>query len=215
LQNTKPFISYNNENLVVRIPLETEIPRKKIHPLKKESTRSITYRLPARVVEELETEAMQKNVSHNVLVKQILEKYLVWDRFADKIGIIPVPKKILETMGANFDWVQINQVIETIKLVIKESVLFMKGSYDLKRCVETLEDYMRASGMLSDHRVEGAIHHFVIQHNLGVKWSLFTEQLLKEIFAEFVPEQKLKCQTTESTVIASIALGSDFSEHDY
>jgi hypothetical protein len=195
--------------------LETEIPKRKPHPPKKETTRSITYRLPAKVVEELETEAMQKNISHNVLVKQILEKYLVWDRFADKIGIIPVPKKILETMGANFDWVQINQVIESIKPVIKESVLFMKGNYDLKRCIETLEDYMRASGMLSDHRIEGAVHHFVIQHQLGVKWSLFTEQLLKEIFAEFLPNQKLKCQTTESTVIATITLGSDFSEHDY
>lgn len=195
--------------------METEIPKRKPHPPKKETTRSITYRLPAKVVEELETEAMQKNISHNVLVKQILEKYLVWDRFADKIGIIPVPKKILEVMGQNFDWVQINQVIESIKPVIKESVLFMKGSYDLKRCIETLEDYMRASGMLSDHRVEGSVHHFVIQHQLGVKWSLFTEQLLKEIFAEFLPNQKLKCQTTESTVIATIALGSDFSEHDY
>ncbi len=195
--------------------METEIPKRKPHPPKKETTRSITYRLPAKVVEELETEAMQKNISHNVLVKQILEKYLVWDRFADKIGIIPVPKKILEVMGQNFDWVQINQVIESIKPVIKESVLFMKGSYDLKRCIETLEDYMRASGMLSDHRVEGSVHHFVIQHQLGVKWSLFTEQLLKEIFAEFLPNQKLKCQTTESTVIATISLGSDFSEHDY
>ena len=195
--------------------METEIPRRKPHPPKKEATRSITYRLPAKIVEELETEAMQKNISHNVLVKQILEKYLVWDRFADKIGIIPVPKKILETMGANFDWVQINQVIESIKPVIKESVMFMKGKYDLKRCIETLEDYMRASGMLSDHRVEGALHHFVIQHNLGIKWSLFTEQLLKEIFAEFLPDQKLKCQTTDHTVIATISLGSDFSEHDY
>lgn len=80
------------------ILLETEIPRRKPHPPKKESTRSITYRLPAKIVEELETEAMQKNISHNVLVKQVLEKYLVWDRFADRIGIIPVPKKILETI---------------------------------------------------------------------------------------------------------------------
>jgi hypothetical protein len=30
-----------------------------------------------------------------------------------------------------------------------------------------------------------------------------------------LPNQKLKCQTTESTVIATITLGSDFSEHDY
>jgi len=195
--------------------LETEIPKRKPHPPKKETTRSITYRLPAKVVEELETEAMQKNISHNVLVRQILEKYLVWDRFADKIGIIPIPKKILETLGVELDGSDINEIVDVIKPIIMESVMFMKGKYDLKRCIETLEDYMRASGMKSDHRTEGAIHHFIIQHELGMKWSLFTEQLLKEIFGEFLPQQNLKCQTTDKTVIASIALGSDFSEHDY
>lgn len=195
--------------------METEIPRRKQHPPKKETTRSITYRLPAKVVEELETEAMQKNISHNVLVRQILEKYLVWDRFADKIGIIPVPKKILETLGVELEGSEINEIVDAIKPIIKESVLFMKGKYDLKRAIETLEDYMRASGMNSDHRVEGAVHHFIIQHDLGMKWSLFTEQLLKEIFGEFLPQKNLKCQTTEKTVIASIELGSDFSEHDY
>jgi hypothetical protein len=195
--------------------LETEIPRRKQHPPKKETTRSITYRLPAKVVEELETEAMQKNISHNVLVRQILEKYLVWDRFADKIGIIPIPKKILETLGVELEGSEINEIVDVIKPIIKESVMFMKGKYDLKRAIETLEDYMRASGMNSDHRTEGAIHHFIIQHELGIKWSLFTEQLLKEIFGEFLPQKNLKCQTTEKTVIASIELGSDFNEHDY
>lgn len=195
--------------------MEIDIPKKKPHPPKKEATRSITYRLPAKVVEELETEAMQKNISHNVLVRQILEKYLAWDRFADKIGIIPIPKKILESLGVDLEGSEINEIVDVIKPIIKESVLFMKGKYDLKRAIETLEDYMRASGMKSDHRVEGAIHHFIIQHELGMKWSLFTEQLLKEIFYEFLPQKNMKCQTTEKTVIASIELGSDFSEHDY
>lgn len=195
--------------------LETDVPRRKQHPSKKEATRSITYRLPARIVEELETESMQRSISQNVLVKQILEKYLVWDRFADKIGILPVPRKILETLGIELEGSEINEIVDVIKPIIKESVMFMKGKYDLKRCIETLEDYMRASGMNSDHRIEGSIHHFIIQHELGMKWSLFTEQLLKEIFHEFLPEQSIKFQTTEKTVISSIALGSDFSEHDY
>lgn len=158
---------------------------------------------------------MQKNISHNVLVRQILEKYLAWDRFADKIGIIPIPKKIPEILGMNLGGSEINKIVDVMKPVIKESVLFMKGRYDLKRAIETLEDYMRASGMKSDHRLEGAIHHFIIQHEMGIKWSLFTEHLLKEIFYEFLPQKNLKCQTTEKTVIASIELGSDFSEHDY
>ena len=195
--------------------MRTNPTNRQTHPAKKEKTRSITYRLPARVVEELETEAMHKNISQNVLVKQILEKYVNWDRFGDKIGMIPVPKGILDSLGMEMDGDDIDEIIKTVLPLIKDTVLFMKGKYDLKRCIETLEDYIRASGMKSDHRTEGELHHFIIQHELGMNWSLFTEQLLKEIFHQFVPDKNLNFQTTKTTIIATIALGSDFSEHDY
>ena len=185
------------------------------HPTKKETTRSITYRLPSKIVEELETDAMNKNISQNVLVKQILERYVTWDRFSNKIGMIPIPKGILDSLGTEMNGEDINEIIKMILPFIKDTVLFMKGKYDLKRCIETLEDYMRASGMKSDHRIEGELHHFIIQHELGMNWSFFTEQLLKEIFNQFMPNKNIKFQTTKNTVIATIALGSDFSEHDY
>ncbi len=182
---------------------------------KKAKTRSITYRLPEKIVDELETEAMQKNISQNVLVKQILEKYLQWDKFANKIGFIPVPNGILRALGDELDGKNIDAIIKVVHPIIKNTVMYMKGGYDLMRCIETLEDYMRASGMKSDHRIEGNLHHFIIQHDLGLKWSVFTEQLLSEIFRGFMPDKNIKFQTTESTVIATIALGSDFSEHIY
>ena len=184
-------------------------------PRPQEKTRSITYRLPEKIVEELEGEAMNKNISQNVLVKQILEKYIQWDRFSDKIGMIPVPKKILEALGEDMEGKDIDEIINVITPIIKNNVLFIKGDYDLKRCIETLEDYMKASGVKSDHRIEGDLHHFIIQHELGMKWSVFIEQLLKEVFHDFVPDKNLKCKTTESTVIATISLGSDFCEHEY
>lgn len=189
--------------------------KKMPHPSKKEKTRSITFRLPDKIVEELEAEAKQKNVSQNVLVKQILERYIQWDRFSDKIGMVPIPKKILQVLGQDMKGSDIDGILKTLLPMIKDNVLFMKGNYDLKRCIETLEDYMKASGMKSDHKIEGEVHHFIIQHELGLKWSFFAEQLLKEVFHQFVPDKNLKCQTTENTVIASISLGSDFSEHDY
>ena len=190
-------------------------PNRQIHSPKKEPTRSITYRLPEKLVLELETESTQRSISQNVLVKQILEKYVQWDRFSNKIGMIPVPKGILESLGVELDGKDIDEIITMIFPMIKDTVLFMKGGYDLKRCVETLEDYMRASGMNSDHRVEGDIHIFLIQHDLGMKWSVFTEQLLTQVFRSFLPDKELKFQTTENTVILSVSLGLDFNEHDY
>jgi hypothetical protein len=185
------------------------------HPTKHEQTRSISYRLPEHIIEELETEAQQREISQNVLVKQILEKYVGWERFAKNIGMTPVPKEILMVLGEKMDGDVMTEIIQKMTPMIKDWVMFMKGSYDLKRVIESLEEYMRASGMISDHRIEGDVHHFIIQHSLGIRWSLFTEMFLKQIFHEFLPNLTMKSRTTPNTVIASISLGSDFSEHEH
>lgn len=187
---------------------------KKFHT-KKEKTRTVTYRLPEKILQILESESKNKKVSQNVLVNQIFEKYAKWDRFSDKIGLIPVPKDILQQLGDGMDANDINMIVDMIKPIFKDNVMFIKGKYDLKRSIETLEDYIRATGMNSDHRIEGTIHHFIVQHELGMNWSLFVEQLLKEILHEFLPDKNIKTQTSEAMVITTIGLGEDFDEHSY
>ena len=182
---------------------------------KKEVTRSITYRLPEKLINELDGEAKQRKISQNVLVKQILERYIQWDRYSEKIGMVPVPKEIVETLGSDLDGRDIDEIINVVFPMIKNNVMFIKGGYDLERCIETLEDYMRSSGMKSDHRIDGELHTFIIQHDLGMKWSVFTEQLLTQIFRYFATDKDLKFQTTDSTVILKVSLGSDFDEHHY
>ena len=189
--------------------------RRKPHQKTKEETDTISYRLPSKLLDDLETEAREKNISQNVLVKQILMKYVRWERFAQKMGIIPVPQKILESLGGDMSHKDVLKIIDVLFISIKDSVMLMKGGYDLKRTIETLEDYMRSSGMESDHRIEGELHHFIIQHKMGMQWSVFTELLLRRVFTEFEKENNLTFQTTESTVIATIPLGSDFDEHNY
>ena len=109
--------------------------KRQIHTPKKESTRSITYRLPEKLVSELETEATQKSISQNVLVKQILEKYVQWDRFANKIGMIPVPKGILESLGEELDGKDIDAIITLMFPMIKDTVLFIKGVTEMSKCL--------------------------------------------------------------------------------
>jgi hypothetical protein len=189
--------------------------KRQTHPAKHEQTRSISYRLPEHIIEGLEAEAQQEGISQNALVKQILEKYIHWEIFANNIGMIPVPSEILRVLGEKMDGVVMNEIIQAMTPMIKDWVMYMKGGYDLKKVIESMEEYMRASGMTSDHRIEGSVHHFIIQHNLGIRWSLFTEMFLKQIFHDFLPNITMKSSTTPNTIITSIALGSDFNEHDH
>ena len=189
--------------------------KRQAQALRKESTQSITYRLPQKLLGELENEAEQKGISQNVLVRQILAKYVRWDRFAGRMDMVPVPKVIMDSLCKGMDDHDIDKMVNDVLPVIVSSVMFIKGGYDLNRCIETLEDYMKSSGVKSDHRVDGNVHSFIIQHELGMNWSVFTERVLSQMFRSFVPEKDLKFQTTESTVILSVSLGADFNEHEY
>ena len=159
--------------------MDPSVVKRKPHLSTKEKTKTMTYRLPVKMVEELETQAMQENISQNVLVKQIIQKYLQWDRFSDSIAMIPIPKKILETLGNDMTATGIDMIVELVKPIIKDNVMFMKGRYDLKRCIEALEDYMQATGMHSDHRIEGALHHFIVQHGFGKRLVLVYRTITK------------------------------------
>ena len=192
-----------------------EIASRKKHVIEKKPTRSTSYRLPEELLNELQTEAQEKNISENVLVKQILEKHVNWDRIQEAVGMIPVPHGLLKIIGKEMTERQIDNLVNTLFPIIMDSTMFSKGGNDLERTIEMLEDFMRASSLKSDHRVEGAVHHFIIQHGLGMTWSMFIEKLLRKIFVEHTPDIELTCQITDTTVVASVPLGSDFDEHSY
>ena len=58
-------------------------------------SRSVTFRLDLKVIDELQTEADNMEISLNVLVNQVLKRYAEWDRYENKIGMMPVPRVIL------------------------------------------------------------------------------------------------------------------------
>ena len=61
-------------------------------------SRSITFRLDTLTLDELQKEADLKELSLNVLVNQVLRRYVEWDRYESKLGMMPVPKLMLTTL---------------------------------------------------------------------------------------------------------------------
>ncbi|MGC1131377.1 MAG: hypothetical protein WA941_01035 [Nitrososphaeraceae archaeon] len=186
-------------------------------------TRSITFRLDPNTVDNLQREADQKEISLNVLVNQVLRRYVKWDTFEPKIGMMPVPKIILSTCfnkailaanesGMNQDEIEshrdemIKSAAEISFSLIKDSALLMKRTYNLWTVLEILQEYMKVSDMKSDHRIEAGNNHvFIIQHELGENWSLFTKVLLNLIF-ENLASVRPDINTTPNTIIAKVTL---------
>jgi hypothetical protein len=156
-----------------------------------------------------------------VLVNQILKRYEEWDRYENKIGMIPVPRVILSNLIdkaisiakrsgiKDIDHYRdevIKQAAELAFSLMKDSVLFMKKQYNLWVVLSVLEEYMKVSGIKADHKIEGSRKHvFIIQHELGENWSLFTKELLALIF-EKLANVRAEINVTPNTTVAEVLL---------
>jgi hypothetical protein len=157
------------------------------------------------------------------LVNQALKRYSDWDRYENRIGMMPVPKAMLtslidkaidmakkngikeEDIGPFKDQI-IRQAAEVAFVIMEDAVLFMKKQYNLWVVLAVLQEYMKVSGINSDHRIEaGRKHVFVIQHELGENWSLFTKELLKLIF-ENLAKVKAEVNVTANMTVAEVTL---------
>jgi hypothetical protein len=184
-------------------------------------TRSLTIRLNSIVIDELQTEADNRQMPLSVLINQILKRYVEWDRYQNRIGMMPVPRAMLsnltdkaisiaESRGVkDVDLYRdelIKQASELAFSLIKDSVLFMKKHYNLEVVLSVLKEYMEASGIKADHKVEGPrTHVFIIQHDLGENWSLFAKELLALIF-ENLANTKAEIDMTPNTTVAEVVL---------
>ena len=173
------------------------------------------------VVEELQRDANEGEISLNVLVTQVLKRYVEWDRYENKLGMIPIPKLMLttlidETMQlaadakiADLESYRnkiVNNAAQAALKVMKDSVLFMRKEYSFWTVLDVLRQYMKVAGIVSDHRIEtGRKHVFIIQHDLGDNWSLFAKELLSKIFIELA-QVRAEISTTSKTVRAEITL---------
>lgn len=194
---------------------------KKDNIYRSKKTRSVTFRLDSKVIDEIQAEADNREISLNVLVNQILKRYTEWDRYENKIGMMPVPRVILSNLidkavsiakSSGIKDVDryrdeiIRQAAEIAFSLMKDSVLFMKKQYNLWVVLSVLEEYMKVSGIKADHKLEGSRKHvFIIQHELGENWSLFTKELLALIF-EKLANVKAEFNVTSNTTVAEVVL---------
>ena len=132
-------------------------------------SRSVTFRLDSKVIDELQTEADNREISLNVLVNQVLKRYAEWDRHENKIGMMPVPRIILSNLIdkaisiakssgiKDIDHYRDEVIKEAADLaftLMKDSVLFMKKHYNLLVVLSVLEEYMKVSGIKADHKLD-------------------------------------------------------------
>lgn len=164
----------------------------------KRATVTMTFRIEESVMAALRSES-EKEVSLNTLVNQVLKRFVEWDMFEPKVGMIPIARPVVQTL---FEKMSREGVVEMAQKVGKGAVhdiaLFMKSKMDLDSFLSWLEMRMKNSSIEFSHRVRDGRHVFIMKHDLGYNWSLYHKTLLELIFNEVLQKR------VESVITASM-----------
>jgi hypothetical protein len=167
-----------------------------------------TFRIDSRVVDGLQRDADNAGVSLNIFVNQLLKRYYDWGKYESKLNMMPVPKVMLSScMDISVDVVReidtkgteeyrnkiIRHAADIAFEAMKDAVLLMKNQYNLWDVIK------------ADHRIAGRKNIFVIQHEMGENWSLFTQELLKLIF-ERLAKVRIESRITANTTVVEVTL---------
>lgn len=86
---------------------------------------------------------------------------------------------------------------------MKDTVLLMKKRYDAAAFVDFIESWARVSGFEYRHDINDKTHSFMIQHDMGKRWSVYLENLFKHVFLD-VGAKWADFHSTDNTVTFNV-----------
>ena len=148
-------------------------------------TSTMTFRIDDNVLRILRVESERHQVTLNNLVNQLLKRFVEWDMYEPKVGMIPIAKPIVVALFNKMSKEEISTMALNIgKNVIHDIALFMKIGMDLDSFLSWFETRMKSSLTESNHSIQNGFHVYVLKHELGENWSLYHKIVLELIFNE-------------------------------
>jgi hypothetical protein len=153
----------------------------------------------------MQNEANSKQVSLNTLANQIFREYVEWYASVPKAGYVTIRRSLLVEM---LNEMTEEKILEYAKVTAKDSRdinLLLAGEYTLTSVLKVIEHKIRISGYKYRRELKGDTQTFIIQHDLGRKWSLYLGALFKAEFEE-VGNRDTEFEISENSLVFRIKM---------
>jgi len=151
----------------------------------KRKTSTFTLRIDEGIAKSLQNDSQLQDISLNTLINKILKRYVEWDSYESKVGMIPMAKPVITTL---FNMMTEEEILDLVsnfgKSVVQDIAYFMKMKSDPDSFLTWFEIRMRRSFVEFNHLQENDRHIYILKHDLGYKWSLYHKKILERIFNE-------------------------------
>jgi hypothetical protein len=176
---------------------------------------SISFRLPRNILHKLRQEAKQKEISLDTLMTQIAKQHTEWYVNASQFGFISVRKSlIMKLLDEIRDDEKIKEIAREVARASRDTLLLLKEQYNIpmKSTLDFIESWIKEAGYPYIHDISGVdqnIHHFVIHQDIGLKWSLYLSEILRNLFEELFNVTKVHFEITDNIVAFTLDTGRE------
>jgi len=170
---------------------------------------TVTIRLKKSQISELKTIALQKNISLNTLLGQILTRHLDTDRIYDKFNCMKIPKDMFSIMSKKKSLQEMNVLGKYLAEEFATDFILTKWK---KISQETILQFIKIfvqenTGIYNIIQKENGTIIF-IHHKMGKKISKFYSSLIQNLYAQL--DMKTSTEVSKDYTSIQIPLNKYF-----
>lgn len=146
---------------------------------------NVTFRFNNEILGRMRDESDQKRISLNTLAGQIFQTHVEYHMYAAKAGMVSFPKSLLVRIMNRLGEREVDALSEHIaKNEMRDMTRLMKNEYTIPAFLDMFESWLRVSGFVYRRDISGGVQTFVIQHDMGKRWSTYFEKLIEYVFED-------------------------------
>jgi len=152
----------------------------------KHKTVPYTFRVSDEILSQVEKEAKDKGISVSGLVGQIVTKYAKSDRYFDQLGFLPMSKDVLRKWLNRIDEkFLVEDSKELGSTIAREYISYFFHDVNKDTLLQFLDLWFSRFDSYQ-HKTDGEVHKFAINHDINMKYSLYMKELLRALIEPII-----------------------------
>ena len=152
--------------------------------MKKKLT-NISARINEDVKDSIENESQVQQISFNAMLNKILKKHVEWERFTQEIGMIYMSKSVFRNILVKINDKDLKILAATTcRAAMRDAVIYIKKELTITTLLETFDLWLSASHIHFRRVNADDSEKYIIQHDLGEKYSLYLYTAFNAVLSE-------------------------------
>jgi len=134
---------------------------------------NISSRIDLETYNSLVRDAEFRGISINALINRIIKRHLMWDRFAEEIGLVSLTKRSLKKIFRAMDDATIKKIAREVGGTIPQELIYLSyDKFDFVNLMKTIEISDSRFGKV-ECNVNGSTYRINLIHNVCENFSDF------------------------------------------